>query len=146
MAITAFLSHSPGLLNRVPGGPASLGHGPHSSIFPPTNSNFLCTELYHYFTPTQFNLSTLKVTPLIPSTGGTSYLHRSISYFDSSARVNMQQRVLLQFHRCLWLNRHHDSEYTPVLNISPTERDCNMGIAKMWTSIMQLPPIVNIIE
>ena len=37
MAITAFLSRSPGLLNRGPGGPASLGHGPHSSIFSPTD-------------------------------------------------------------------------------------------------------------
>ena len=36
MAITAFLSRSPGLLNRGPGGLASLGHGPHSSIFSPT--------------------------------------------------------------------------------------------------------------
>ena len=33
MAITAFLSSSPGLLNRGSGGPASLGRGPHSSIF-----------------------------------------------------------------------------------------------------------------
>ena len=38
MAITAFLSRSPGLLNRVPGGLASLGHGPHSSIFSPTTT------------------------------------------------------------------------------------------------------------
>ena len=36
MAITAFLSRSPGLLNQGPGGPASLGHGSHSSIFTPT--------------------------------------------------------------------------------------------------------------
>ena len=36
MAITAFLSRSPGLLNRGPGFPASLVHGPHSSIFSPT--------------------------------------------------------------------------------------------------------------
>ena len=36
MAITAFLSRSPGLLNRGPGAPASLGHVPHSSIFSPT--------------------------------------------------------------------------------------------------------------
>ena len=36
MAITMFLSCSPGLLNRGPGGPASLGHVPHSSIFSPT--------------------------------------------------------------------------------------------------------------
>ena len=33
MAITAFLSRSSGLLKRGSGGPASLGHGPHSSIF-----------------------------------------------------------------------------------------------------------------
>ena len=37
MAITAFLSRSPVLLNRGPGGPASLEHVPHSSIFSPTN-------------------------------------------------------------------------------------------------------------
>ena len=36
MAITAFLFCSLGLLNRGPGGPASLEHGPHSSIFYPT--------------------------------------------------------------------------------------------------------------
>ena len=36
MAITVFLSRSPGLLNRGPGGPASLEHVPHSSIFSPT--------------------------------------------------------------------------------------------------------------
>ena len=33
--ITAFLSRSPALLNRGPGGLASLGHGPHSSTFSP---------------------------------------------------------------------------------------------------------------
>ena len=36
LAITAFLSRSPGLLNRWPGSPASLGHVPQSSIFFPT--------------------------------------------------------------------------------------------------------------
>ena len=36
MAITAFLSRSPGLLNRGAGGRASLGHVPHSSILSPT--------------------------------------------------------------------------------------------------------------
>ena len=41
MAITAFLSCSPGLLNWGPGGLASLGHAPHSSIFSPTGLNFL---------------------------------------------------------------------------------------------------------
>ena len=37
MVITAFLSRSPGLLNREPGGQASLEHGLHFSIFSPTN-------------------------------------------------------------------------------------------------------------
>ena len=36
LAIIAFLSHSPRLLNQRPGGPASLGHVPQSSIFSPT--------------------------------------------------------------------------------------------------------------
>ena len=36
LVVTTFLSRSPGLLNRGPGGPASLGHVPHSSIFSPT--------------------------------------------------------------------------------------------------------------
>ena len=59
MAITAFLSCSPGLLNLGPGSPASLGHVPHSSIFSPTGLisnwlNFLCTELYNSSTPTFF--------------------------------------------------------------------------------------------
>ena len=43
MAITAFLSRFPGLLNLEPGGPASLGHVPHSSIFSPTDLNFNCS-------------------------------------------------------------------------------------------------------
>ena len=43
MAITAFLSRSPGLLNWGPGVPASLGHGPHSSIFCPTDLNSNCS-------------------------------------------------------------------------------------------------------
>ena len=68
MAITTFLSHSPGLLNRGPGSPASLGHGPHSSIFSLTdlNSNWLIRgpwgppllgagSLYSISSPTDLN-------------------------------------------------------------------------------------------
>ena len=119
MAITAFLSRSPGPLKRGPGGPASPGTCSDSSIFSPTpsaqsevlrapsagfwfslqhlisnwselqllnrgswgtpllsadslysilsptNWNFLCTELYYCFTPTQFTLSTVKLIPSI---------------------------------------------------------------------------------
>ena len=118
IAITAFLSRSPELLNRGPlwdmvliptsslqliwtltaqSGvlrPPLLGASSLYSILSPANSNFLRTELYYCFTPTQFNLSTVKVTPLIPSTGCTCYLHRCIYYFDCSTGVNMQQKAI----------------------------------------------------
>ena len=42
-ALTAFLSRSPGLLNRWSGGPVSLRYGPHSSIFSPTHLNSNCS-------------------------------------------------------------------------------------------------------
>ena len=135
MAITAFLSPSPGLLNRGPGGPASLGHVPHSSIFSPTDLrlwtptaqsgvlrppllnagslycilsptdlNFLSPGLYDNLTSTLLPASvtiSYSIQPfdsqghilLIPSTGCTCYLHRCISYFDSSAGVNMQHLI-----------------------------------------------------
>ena len=52
LAIKAFLSRSPELLNWGPGGPASAGHGSHSSIFSPTDLNFLSPGLYDNLTPT----------------------------------------------------------------------------------------------
>ena len=73
-------------------GPHLQGAGSLYRILSPTDSNFLCTKLYYCFTPAQFNLSIVKVIPLIPSTGCTCYLHRYISYFDSWAGVNMQQK------------------------------------------------------
>ena len=73
LAITAFFSRSPGLLNRGPGAQPLLGHASHSSIFPPTDLNFLSTGLYHNLTPTyflrelqfrsQFNPLTVKFAP-----------------------------------------------------------------------------------
>ena len=51
------------LLNRESWGPPLLGAGSPYSNLSPTNSNFLCTELYYCFTSTQFNLSTVKVIP-----------------------------------------------------------------------------------
>ena len=53
LAITAFLSGSPWLLNRGPGGPVSLLRaGSHSSIFTPTDQNFLSAGLYNNLTST----------------------------------------------------------------------------------------------
>ena len=106
MAITVFLSHSRGLLNWEPGGPASLRRGPHSSIFSPTDliSNWLTSWLHPGYIIVRrppsscghhklhsFNLSTVKVISWYSSTGCTCYLHRCISYFDSLAGVNIFQ-------------------------------------------------------
>ena len=99
MATTAFLSRSPGLLNWGPGGPASLGAGSLYRILSLTDWIF-CAPSYitvrrppsscgrhksHSFSP-----SMVKVIFWYSSTGCTCYLHRCISYFDSSAGVNMQ--------------------------------------------------------
>ena len=46
LAITAFLSCSPGLLNRRPGGPASLGAGFLYCILPPTLPDILSSLSY----------------------------------------------------------------------------------------------------
>ena len=105
MATTAFLSRCPGLLNQGPGDQPLLGYGSHSSIFSPTDLNFLSPGLYNNLTSTyflrasqfrtQFNSSTVKVAPglQISLTGCTCYLHKCISYFDSLAgsEVNIQQ-------------------------------------------------------
>ena len=52
------------LLNLGTWGPPLLDAGSLYRILSPTNSNFLCTELYYCFTSTQFNLSTVNVIPL----------------------------------------------------------------------------------
>ena len=93
-----------------------LGHGPHSSIFSPTDSTFLSPGLYDNLTSTyfqraskfrtQFNPSTVKVAPdlLISSTGCTCYLHRWISYFDilAGSEVNMQH-VQVEFNIYIYI-------------------------------------------
>ena len=132
IAITTFLFRSSGLLNRGPGGPASVVtcfsfYHPLSNSSEALNSNcsiggpegplcwvlVLSTASYLQLTwtscrrgsiiiwrplfflrgsqfCTQFNPSTVKVISWYSSTGCTCYLHRCISYFDSSAGVNMQ--------------------------------------------------------
>ena len=83
-----------------------LGHGSHSSIFSPTDLNFLSPGLYNNLTPTyflrasQFALNSTprqSRLPRIPSTRYTCYLHRCISSFDSLAgwEVNTQQLFLI---------------------------------------------------
>ena len=98
MAITAFLSRSPGLLNWGPEGPASLGHVPHSSIFSPTDSIFRSPRLYNNLTSTLLHASVTishSIQPL-DSQGYIliflCYLHRCVSYFDilAESEVNIQ--------------------------------------------------------
>ena len=71
-----------------------LRHGSHSSIFSPTDLNFLSPGLYNNLTFTYFlrasHLHSLQPVdsqgyPLISSTGCTFYLYRCISSFEGSA-------------------------------------------------------------
>ena len=110
LAITPFLSRSPGLLNRGAWGPASLGAGFLHRILSPTHliSNWLTSSLHtgyimiwrqlFFLRASQshsFNPSTVKVIiSWYSSTGCTCYLRRCISYFDSpvGSEGNMQQK------------------------------------------------------
>ena len=103
MATTVFLSCSPGLLNQGPGGPASLGHVPYSSILTPTDWTSCALSYIIVRCPPSscgrhkshsFNLSIVKVIFWYSSTGCTCYLHRFISYFDSPAgsEVSIQHK------------------------------------------------------
>ena len=110
IAITAFLSRSPGLLNR------GLGAQPLWDMFliPASYLQLIwnsCRRGYiMIWRPlfflrasqfrTQFNPSTVKVISWYSSTGGTCYLHRCISYFDSLAgsEVNMQHKSFLHIY------------------------------------------------
>ena len=71
-----------------------MGHGCHSNIFSSTDLTSCRTGLYNNLTPTYFLRAShlhsiqpvnIQGCPPISSTGCTCYLHRCISYFDSSA-------------------------------------------------------------
>ena len=102
LAITAFLSSSPGLLNRGPGSPASAGSWfSFQHHFSPTDLNFLSPGLYNYLTSTiasvtihtQFNPSTVKV---IPDIFDRMHMLFTQVHFSSDSpagsEVNMQQK------------------------------------------------------
>ena len=95
LATAGFLSRSPGLLNQGLGAQPLLGYGSHSSIFSPTDLNFLSPGLYNNLTSTYFlrasDLYSIQPVdsqdytpdPLISSTGCTRYLHRCISHLTA---------------------------------------------------------------
>ena len=106
MAITAFLSRYPGLLNRGPGPPPCW-------VLVLSTASYLqltrtsCARSYIIIwrpllflqaSRFQFNPSTVKVISWYSSTGCICYLHRCISYFDSSAgsEVNMQHEQIVR--------------------------------------------------
>ena len=107
LAIIAFLSRSLGLLNRGSGGPASLRHGSHSSIFSPTDLNFLSPGLYNNLTCSYFlrvSQFALNLTPRQSKTPLISWYLRPdapviyTASFDclAGSEVSMQQsRVVL---------------------------------------------------
>ena len=108
MAMTAFLSRSPGRLNRGPRGPVSLEHVPHSSIFSPTDSIFL--ELYNNLTST-----------LLPASVTISH---SIQPLDSQGYILIfLDRVHLLFtlvHFLLWQLGRVGGQYTTMSATFPS--------------------------
>ena len=94
MAITAFLSHSPGLLNQGPRGPASAWTW---LSFPHILSNRLELPVHRIilFFYVQSVQTVDSQGPLTPTTGFTCYLHWCISSFDSLAgsEVNVQHNA-----------------------------------------------------
>ena len=125
LATAAFLSRSPGLLNWGPGGPASAGHGSHSSIFSPTDLNFQLPRLYNNLTSTyflwasQFTLNSThwhsRLSPDILAR--THQLFTQVHFSsDSSARseVNMLQICLRII--CLKKQLQKNSKYKCTMN------------------------------
>ena len=109
MAITVFLSCSPGLLNRRPGAQPLLGHVSHSNIFSPTDLNFLSPGLYNNLTSTysmraslfrtQFNPINSQGRPWSPDIFDRMHLlFTQVHFFFwqlGRLEVNMQQSQLI---------------------------------------------------
>ena len=103
-AITAFLSRSPGLPNRRPGGLISLGHIPYSSIFSPTDSIFLSPGLYNNLTST-----------LLPASVTTSH---SIQPLDNQGYIliflDRMHLLFTQVHFLFWKLGRVGGQYTTI--------------------------------
>ena len=130
MAITAFLSRYPGLLNRGPGGQASLGPCPHSGISP-TNSKFLCTELY-CFTPTQGdNLDCRQVSTCRQSRLSPWYLRPDAPVIYTGAFPILtarpwsicNMRIELTWGLLVWLAKHYTTQGAPTPGESKRKSD-----------------------
>ena len=114
LAITAFLSRSPGLLNWGLGAQPPLEHGSHSSIFSPTDLNFLSPGLYNNFTPT-----------LLPASVTISH---SIQPLDSQGRPwspDIFDRIHLLFtlvHFLFWQLGRVRGQYATIRCLHPQQK------------------------
>ena len=128
LATAAFLSRSLGLLNRGPGGPASLGHGSHSRIFFPTHLTSYRTRVISLFdvhrlpVASQFSLnSTHRQSRLSSDIFDRMYLLFTQVHFSSDSfsgsEVNMLQHnefLLINWDEllpvvCCWRNQKRGS-------------------------------------
>ena len=136
MAITAFLSRSPGLINRGPGGSASLGHVPHSIIFSPTGLNFLSPGLYNNLTSTLLSASVT--------------MSHSIQPLDSQGYIliflDRMHLLFTQVHFLFWQLGRVGGQYATNLlskQISKTNSDCLLiCIGKICLQIISWPTLV----
>ena len=90
---------------------------------------------------TQFNPSTVKVISWYSSTGCTCYLHRLISYFDSSTRVNMLQIVRVDFRRDSHITLRFNQFWEAFVICGQCEREVNSWIGKTDIFLVCLPPL-----
>ena len=114
LAITAFVSRSPWLLNRGPVGPASLGHVPQSSIF---SSTGLISKLLNrgpegsrcwvlaFSTAVCLNWSSLQTNWLPVFTG--LYNSSTSTVFLWASQIALIQPIHGQGHTLLFLDRTH---------------------------------------
>ena len=109
MAIKAFLSRSPGLLNWGPGSPACPEHVLHSSISSPTNLNFLSPGLYNNLTPT-----------LLPASVTISH---SVQPLDSQGHIliflDQMHLLFTQVHFLFWQLSRVGGQYTTLYSSHP---------------------------
>ena len=142
MAITVYLSRSPGLLNRGPGGPASLGHVPNSSIFTPTGLNFLLPGLYNNLTST-----------LLPATVTVSH---SIQPLDSQGYIliflDRMHLLFTQAHFLFWQFGRVGGQYTiSAVDNFFDQRDISTAtlmedVCGSWWSMLKNKPLVTLHE
>ena len=135
MAMTAFLSSYPWLLNRGPGSSAFLGRGPHSRIFSPTDLRFWtptaqsrvlkapsagCWFCLPHFSPTDLNL----LSPGLYNNLTSTLLLASVTVSHSIQPIDSQVYILLfldrmhllftQVHFLFWQLGRVGGQYTTL--------------------------------